>query len=166
MNLAKEADGLAYSIEGGVGEVGSVRWSADAVKVTADELQARETDALQKPTSGESQSKVDEASEFIREMLANGSIESKRIIGDAKEMGITERTLRRAYARMGGKPEKSTGEKGAWLWPPPPELSLLIGGDDFLEGCDGAEPEPPEESEDDSEEDGHDSEEDDQLYHS
>ena len=166
MNLAKEADGLAYSIEGGVGEVGSVRWSADAVKVTADELQARETDALQKPNSGESQSKLDEACDFIRETLGDGPVESKQIIADAKEMNISVRTLRRAYERMGGKPEKSAGEKGAWHWPPPPDLSLLIDGDDFLDGCDGAEPESSEESEDDSEEDGHDSEEDDQLYHS
>lgn len=166
MNLAKEADGLAYSIDGNAGEVGSVRWSADAVKMTADEMQARETEALQKPNSGESQSKVDDATDFIRETLAGGRVESKRIISDAKEFCISESTLRKAYKRMGGKPEKSSGEKGAWFWPPTPDVSQLFNSDDVLDGCDASEPESLEETDDDSEEDGHDGGEDDQLDHS
>ena len=166
MNLAKEADGLAYSIDGDAGEVGSVRWSADAVKMTADEMQARETEALQKPNSGESQSKVDDATDFIRETLAGGPVESKRIISDAKEFCISESTLRKAYKRMGGKPEKSPGEKGAWIWPQPPDVSQLFNSDDVLDGCDASEPESLEKTNDDSEEDGHDGGEDDQLDHS
>jgi putative DNA primase/helicase len=165
MNLAKEADGLAYSIDGDVGEVGSVRWSADAVKMTADEMQARETEALQKPNSGESQSKVDDATDFIRETLAYGPVPSKQIFGDAKELGIAQGTLRRAYERMGGKPEKSKGEKGAWLWPPPPDFSLLIESDECLDGGDDPEPESAEKSEADSGKNGQDDGEDDQLHH-
>jgi putative DNA primase/helicase len=165
MNLAKEADGLAYSIDGDAGEVGSVRWSADAVKVTADELQARETEAIQKPNSGESQSKVDEAAEFIRETLGDGPVESKRILADAKELGISIKTLRKAYNRMGGKPEKSTGDKGAWLWPPPPDLSFWVDGIELIDNGEDIETESDEESEDSGQE-GLDDEEDDQLDHS
>lgn len=126
MNLAPESAGLAYQIEDG-----SVWWSVDPVSMTADEIQCREIEAQTKPSDRQSLSARDEAIEFLRERLAAGPVESKTTVRDAKEHGIAESTLRRAYKSIGGKPQKSSGD-GPWHWSWPsdtcdePDLSALI----------------------------------------
>lgn len=111
MNLAPESPGLAYTIDGN-----GVRWSADVIKISADEIQAQEFEALtNRSEGGQAQSAREEALEFLRESLADGAVGSKTLISDAKECGISVSSLRRAYKGIGGKPQKSSGD-GPWVW--------------------------------------------------
>lgn len=120
MNLAPDPTGLAYCLDQGV-----VCWEADPVKMHADELLAIEANA--KPDTDRTQR--DEATGWLCDVLANGPMPSKDIIGDGREQGHSEKTLRRAYKEMGGKPTK-TGMDGGWLWSlptatPPPDTDAF-----------------------------------------
>lgn len=106
MNLAPDPTGLAYRIE-----QGTICWEADPVRMHADELLAIEANA--KPDSDRSQR--DDAADWLRDTLANGPMSPKEIITDGREQGHAEKTLRRAFKEMGGKPTK-TGMDGGWLW--------------------------------------------------
>jgi hypothetical protein len=56
--------------------------------------------------------------------LANGKVPSGQIIADAKENGISERTLRRAFKQMHGQSLKDGGQ---WFWSPPPQGRVWSG---------------------------------------
>jgi hypothetical protein len=108
-NLSPRTDGLAFSVQAdGPEKAPFVRWEADPVKVTADEALAPAG-----PAGRESAS--DEATEFLRDALAAGPVESKRVLADARELGIPTKTLRRALSRLGGKPTKNGFDAG-WVW--------------------------------------------------
>lgn len=110
MNLAPNATGLSYLIEDG-----GVRWSEAAVTQTADEIQALAAETLK--SSGSAQSALDCAVQFLQEALAGGAVSSKQLIADAKENSIAEKTLRRAFNSIGGKPRKESGKAdGLWYW--------------------------------------------------
>ena len=111
MNLSPNETGLAYSIING-----RVEWEPDPVQLTAEDAFAAE---IENVGNGKGQERR-EAAEFLREELANGPRPSKEIIGDAKERGISVKTLRRAYKDMSGKPQKN-GMTGGWEWGLPSE---------------------------------------------
>ena len=115
MNLAPDPTGLAYRIEDG-----GVHWEADPVRMTADDVLARE---LNQHTDGHVGER-DEAEAWLREYLADGEIESKRLTADAREHGISNATLRRARKNVCNKPHKSSMD-GPWMW------SLPERGDGF-----------------------------------
>ena len=107
-NLSPRTDGLAFTVQAdGPGKPPFVRWEAGPVKVTADEALA--------PAGEGRESVTDEATEFLRDILADGPVGSKRVLADARELGIPTKTLRRALSRLGGKPTKS-GFDGGWAW--------------------------------------------------
>ncbi|MGH7372288.1 MAG: hypothetical protein ACREJK_10655 [Candidatus Methylomirabilales bacterium] len=56
-----------------------------------------------------------EAEEFLREVLDGGPVPAKQVIQEAKEAGISEKTLRRAASRLGVGREKK-GMAGPWVW--------------------------------------------------
>ena len=105
MNLAADPTGLAYRIEDG-----GVHWEADPVRMTADDVLARE---LHQHADGHG-SERQEAEAWIREYLADGPRESKVLQTDAREHGITTATLRRALKNVCGKPHK-TSMDGPWI---------------------------------------------------
>ncbi|MEQ8784808.1 MAG: AAA family ATPase [Pirellulaceae bacterium] len=106
LNLAKDPDGLAYRIRDG-----RVEWEPDPVRLHADDAFAAET----REAGGRSNRGGErrDAAAWIREQLANGPVPSSQMITDAKENGISERTLRRAYSELGGRSKK---EGGQWFW--------------------------------------------------
>lgn len=106
LNLTPESTGLAYCIDDG-----AVRWEADPVHMTADELLAKESRA----TSSFRASRKDEAAEWLRERLSDGPVASKDVFREGKEAGFGEKTLRAAFGSIGGKPSKS-GMDGPWCW--------------------------------------------------
>lgn len=105
MNLAADPTGLAYRLVDG-----AVCWESEPIRMHADELLALEANS--KPDTNRNQR--DEASEWLRDTLANGSRPSKEVIADGREHGHSEATLRRAYKDMGGKPTKN-GMDGGWM---------------------------------------------------
>lgn len=110
-NLAPDVGGLAYRILDR-GNGAALEWDPEPVNVSADEALDRE--------AGADRSAREEATEFLRESLADGPIGSKELQADARGAGIALNTLRRAYKDIGGKPRKC-GLKGGWLWEWPSE---------------------------------------------
>ena len=107
LNLARDPDGLAYRIADG-----RVEWETGMVKMHADDAFAAEAAAMDSKPKGAERK---EAVEWLRERLASRPSPSKDVIEEAKELGFSQITLRRAYKEMGGKARKSKFD-GGWVW--------------------------------------------------
>lgn len=118
LNLAVDPDGLAYRIV-----EGKVAWENEPVKMHADDAFRAEMEGPSKP---ERHTQRDDAEDWLRAYLADGAKPSKQIIDDAKENGISERTLRRAFQELGGRPRKD-GEAGCWRWGLPDQVDQQDG---------------------------------------
>lgn len=108
MNLCKETSGMAYRIVDS-----RLAWEPSPVQMTADDYLYQEF-----ARSGESddrKSARQEATDFLREFLSQGSRPSKDVIAEAKELGHAEKTIRRAFKDLGGKTTKA-GFDGGWQW--------------------------------------------------
>ena len=103
-NLASSPPGMAYRID----TRPAVEWEADPVTVTADEAIGREADDGTKSALGE-------AVDWLSHSLANGRRPAKEVKDEAKEAGISLRTLDRAKAKLGviAGPD---GFGGRWMW--------------------------------------------------
>lgn len=114
LNLARDPDGLAYRID-----EGRVVWEVDPVQLHADDAFAAEVKAAGDTSHRGAERR--EASAWLRHQLANGPIPSTQLIADAREHGISERTLRRAFKEMNGRAKKAT--EGQWQWSLPGTLA-------------------------------------------
>jgi putative DNA primase/helicase len=104
---SQETKALAYNLEGIV--VGTddetkepivaprVVWALDHVDMTADQALAAEVDSGRSEEHGA----LDEAIEFLRVELVEGRVEVTAIQAAAKRAGISDRTLKRARAKLG-----------------------------------------------------------------
>ncbi len=108
MNVAKPAPGLRFRIV----EPGRVEWLGDT-DITADEAFA--------PVH-EDGPKVKEAMSWLEKALANGAERATDIVKQAKQNGISTRTLERAKPRLRINSERvATGGKDVWFWSLPTE---------------------------------------------
>jgi putative DNA primase/helicase len=118
-NLAPKGDGLSFRIEQQLLEngilVSRIEWGNEAITRTADEiLQAIAGD-------GDSPART-EAEDFLRTILANGERLAKEIEAEAKEAGISWRTVRRAQKALGIRSYRKAesgdglGKAGHWYW--------------------------------------------------
>ncbi|NLF09476.1 MAG: AAA family ATPase [Pirellulaceae bacterium] len=105
-NLAREGDGLAFSI---INEPPRISWERDPVAMSADDALARENGM-----AGE-HSAIDEAKDWLREALADGPKPSSELKGDAKRDGIAWRTVERAKTQLGVS-NRPDGFGGPWVW--------------------------------------------------
>ena len=102
-NLGPMAEGLAFTID-----AGQFRWLGTS-SVTADQMDA--------PQDEDTKTKLEEAMDFLQEELADGPRPSAELIKDArKQLDISERTLKRAKARMGIEHYRETTDDGRALW--------------------------------------------------
>lgn len=123
-NLAPLGRGFAFRLEHRIvgdpneGIVAShVVWEDGYVDVTADQaLQAADA----KIAGGTSVR--DDATEFLRSLLAGGDLPVRAIQKDAKGAGLSWATVRRAKKELGIKPRKGGMEEG-WLWGLPKQPS-------------------------------------------
>lgn len=94
------------------------QWSGTST-LTAEDL-------LAAPRDDEEKSAMDEATEFLREALADGERPAVEILTEAKKSGLSERTLYRAMATKIAVTKKRYGKNtkggGVWTW------KLLEGG--------------------------------------
>lgn len=67
------------------------------------------------PGDPERRSAIDEADEFLRDLLAKGPVAANEVINSGAQAGISNATLRRAKARLGITPLKSSFDSG-WCW--------------------------------------------------
>ncbi len=92
-NLARLGASLSYE----KGDNG-FRWLGE-VSVTAYDLAAEHDDR-------DARTALEEAKDFLREVLANGRVPSKELIEQADQLGISKRTLRRARSDLGVRAEQ------------------------------------------------------------
>lgn len=116
-NIGNDESGLAFSVEshslpGGI-ETSRVSWEGEPVTISADEAMAPQGDP-------EERSALDDAKEFLSNLLADGPVSNKQIRGDAEGAGIAWRTIQRAQKALGIEAYKG-GMKGGWLWKLPPK---------------------------------------------
>lgn len=117
-NVGPDARGIAYRIVDG-----RVVWDDAPVTRTADE--ALEHRPSQGRASGES---LNAASEWLRERLAGGAMESGILLPEAEQAGHRERTIWRAKKELGIVARRDGGRGGVWLWELPASRSC---GDDW-----------------------------------
>jgi len=68
----------------------------------------------------EERSALTEAKEFLLDELSGGGRKQSELLKEAKSLGISERTLKRAKSEIGIKAAKEGfGEQGYWIWPLP-----------------------------------------------
>ncbi|MBF0437298.1 MAG: AAA family ATPase [Magnetococcales bacterium] len=125
-NVGVDSSGFAYRIESaslpsGI-ETSKVVWEPGSVTLTADEVLAAQC------ASQEERTQLDEAKEFLADLLQHGPVEATKIKNDARGAGISERTLNRAKTALKIKSRKEWGT-GKWKWGLPTES----GNDDSLE---------------------------------
>ncbi len=120
-NIAKDSTGLSYRIVE-VNGAPCLAWSPDPIDVAVDDVLA--AGAEKKDTKG--QQAIDEAADFLRQVLADGPVASKLIKAEASTNGGPSwATIRRAQVELGIVPKPDRFGKGAiWMWalPDPPEV--------------------------------------------
>jgi hypothetical protein len=118
-NLAPPQPGLAYRVAQRVVDhdivASFVEWDAAPVTATADEALAAGL-----PSDGGERSSLDEAVKFLRESLAGGPAAVTDVQDHARALGIAERTLARARAKLKAKASKD-GIRGGWVLSLPAE---------------------------------------------
>jgi hypothetical protein len=101
---------------------GQFWWTGNS-NLTADQILSPENDMENTP--------IEEAEEFLRTALSNGTVTSAKIKKDAKENDISERTLWRAKRNLNIRTKKD-GYNGKWCWYLPenqlPKSANLIEG--------------------------------------
>lgn len=121
-NLGPKAGGIGYRIDQSKVSKGIIAphviWDDAPVTMTAD-------DAMRSGDSSEGSETIPEAIEFLIDLLTAGPLPAKKVIGTAKESGISERALRAAGKKLGIKPKKSGFDGGNWVWELPPDSNVV-----------------------------------------
>jgi hypothetical protein len=115
-NLSRPQPGLAYRIEeftvpSAAGpsetiETSRVVWENAPVTLTADEVMSQ--------ADPEEASALKEARDWLKDTLADGPVSSTEIERQAKALGISNATLRRAKKSLKVRATKRTGPQGGW----------------------------------------------------
>ena len=111
-NVGNDESGLAFIVQsvtlpGGI-ETSRVCWEDETVSITADEAMAPQEDP-------EERSAMDDAKQFLTNLLADGPVSSKQIRADAEGAGLAWRTIQRAQKALDIDAYKG-GMKEGWLW--------------------------------------------------
>lgn len=116
-NIGPDGGGFDYDLEQVVIGEGlaaqTIRWG-DAIDGGARKLLA-EVEA----TGGDgTRTALDEAIEFLDDLLADGPLPATEIFRQGKDAGLSEKTIRRAKMRLGIEKAKA-GMRGGWVWQKP-----------------------------------------------
>ena len=116
-NLALDQGGLAFRIESKEPEPGimtsAVDWESEAISISADE-------ALES-LNPEERGALDDAKEFLEELLADSSMPGTTVREAATKAGHAWVTVRRAKGALGITSEKQ-GMQGPWVWQLPTKM--------------------------------------------
>ena len=116
-NIGNDTDGMAFGVIGD--DVPRIAWEHDRVHLKADEALASPEDDNERRT-GPAPAVKNAAIGWLRELLADGPLESAKVKEEAKAAMIAWSTVRRAQEDIGVKPYKCQFG-GAWMWKLPPE---------------------------------------------
>jgi putative DNA primase/helicase len=125
-NLAPAPQGLAFRLQQTIVDpdrnivASCARWEPEPVSMTAN-------DALAADAAGDSnRSAIEEAMEFLRDLLSEGCVPAKEVKAEANSAGQTWATVRRAKDRIGITPRREGfGDDGVWVWELPKVLKFL-----------------------------------------
>ena len=118
-NLGSDKTGLSFRIEAisladGI-ETSRIVWDKE-VSISADA-------ALSDDGEGAYGGALQEAEEFLAELLREGPVQASEVKIGAKSAGISNATLRRAQVKLGIKPGRDGfGAGGAWTWQLPSKV--------------------------------------------
>jgi len=93
-------------------DIGVVNWLGES-EVDAGDM-------VMKKEHVEPRGKLDQAAVWLDARLADGPVDAKAIIAEARVVGFGDKTLRAAHDKLGGKRERAggVGAEGKWLWYP------------------------------------------------
>jgi 5S rRNA maturation endonuclease (ribonuclease M5) len=111
-NLAQVWPSLAYEL------VSSEEHGCARVRWLGESAQSAAT-LLAVPATSEEVSVIDEATAFLREILADGPLAQKQIVAEGRKIGISEKTLQRAKKDINVRSRKVG--LGGWVWELPIE---------------------------------------------
>ncbi len=112
-NIGNDRMGFAFSIQSqilasGI-ETSRVEWEGQEIDIPADQ-------ALSDNGENASASVVDEAVEFLRTLLAEEPIPSAEVFDNAKAMGFSKMSVRRAASDLGIEKHKVGFKNAKWVW--------------------------------------------------
>jgi hypothetical protein len=111
-NLAREGDGLAFSI---IGEPARISWERDSVAMSADDALAAESQSREQKPGPESEA-LGAASAWLTAALTGGPRLAKELFDEWKSgQGGSERTLKRAKQSLGVEAYRAE-IPGPWRW--------------------------------------------------
>jgi hypothetical protein len=106
-NIAEFGPSQGYEIR-----EGSFFWAGES-DLTAARILAPEP-------GGDSHAALEDAKDFLKQVLADGPVPAKQVFREAEEGGISEKTLRRAKAELGIRVKRlgTAGKRGGggWAW--------------------------------------------------
>jgi hypothetical protein len=114
-NLGVDTPSLKFELVS-VGAVAKVNWLGTSEYSAEDLL----VSAIRTPDDPEESSALEDAIEFLREMLATGEVLASEVYRDGASEGHSKATLRRAEKTLKVRHRKSS-DSGKWLWSLPPE---------------------------------------------
>lgn len=111
-NLGDDQNGLSFEIESVTLDNGiktsKIKWIESTVSITADE-------AISNQTINDDKSALDEAQDFLCEMLREEPIPSSKLKQLAETSGLSWRTIQRAKKKLGCIEARKIG-KESWCW--------------------------------------------------
>lgn len=117
-NLSPESHGLAFRIEH-EGQVGKLVWDRAPVKMSADDA-LRDERAAEESKPGPAPERREKAEEWLKDLLAGGSLAAAHVQREAKAAGLAWRTVQRACRSLGIQPRRERFD-GGWTWNLPTE---------------------------------------------
>lgn len=108
-NLGPGCASLCYTIE--PADEGSIRvcWSGESLHHAAS--------LLASSIAGEERTELEEAQEFLKDVLVEGPLAAKAVIDKGKAQGFTERTVKRAKEKLSIRSKKvGSGAGSTWEW--------------------------------------------------
>lgn len=118
-NLGPDQTGFSFRFEevelGGGITTSRIVWDGAPVAMTAD-------DVLSESPSGDDRSALEEAKEFLAEMLDRGPVEGRVIYRQADDAGHAKRTVDRAKRELGIQSRKSS-MTSPWRWELPTKVA-------------------------------------------
>lgn len=120
-NLAKDSTGLAYSVIEAENGAPVIAWETEPVMMTADE-------ALTPSDTNEEKTDTEWAKEVLQIALSNGPKPVAEVQKEAKQAGISPKSLRTAREKLGVKPKK-VGFNAGWVWSLPQREDAQKGED-------------------------------------
>lgn len=117
-NLGRLAPALRLRVRGTVAETDSGPIPTAVIELGEEAPHLRVSDVLAPADRGQERTERDEAQDYLREALRAGPRPAREVQREARQIGVSDRTLLRALRELGGRPrrEGGIGSAGRWVY--------------------------------------------------